>query len=43
MDLFEHAYILDYGAKKAGYIETFFDLIDWDVVEKRFDDAIKRY
>lgn len=36
MDVFEHAYMTDYGIKKADYIETFFRSIDWNVVEKRF-------
>ncbi len=36
MDVFEHAFMLDYGTKKAGYIEAFWNAIDWDVVEDRF-------
>ncbi|MBI5798239.1 superoxide dismutase [Candidatus Woesearchaeota archaeon] len=36
MDVFEHAYMLDYGLKKADYIETFFKSIDWQEVERRF-------
>ena len=36
MDVFEHAYMVDYGLKKADYIEAFFKAIDWSVVEKRF-------
>lgn len=36
MDVFEHAYMVDYGLKKADYIETFFKNIDWSVIEKRF-------
>ena len=35
MDVFEHAYMLDYGTNKAEYIKTFFDNIDWSEVEKR--------
>lgn len=35
MDVFEHAYMTDYGIKKADYIEAFFRSIDWTVVEKR--------
>lgn len=35
MDVFEHAYMVDYGLKKADYIEAFFKAIDWSVVEKR--------
>jgi Fe-Mn family superoxide dismutase len=35
MDVFEHAYMLDHGIKKADYIESFFKAINWQVVEKR--------
>lgn len=37
MDVFEHAYMLDYGLKKVDYIETFLKIIDWVVVRKRFE------
>jgi Fe-Mn family superoxide dismutase len=33
MDVFEHAFMLDYGLKRADYIESFFKAIDWGVVE----------
>lgn len=36
MDVFEHAFMLDYGLKKADYIETFSRSIDWKIVEARF-------
>ena len=35
MDVFEHAFIADYGLKRAGYIEAFFRNINWSVVERR--------
>ncbi len=35
MDVFEHAYIRDYGLSRADYISTFVKSIDWEVVEKR--------
>ena len=35
MDVFEHAFMLDYGTKRADYIEAFFKYIDWKTVEKR--------
>jgi Fe-Mn family superoxide dismutase len=35
MDVFEHAFITDYGLKRADYITTFFKNIDWGVVENR--------
>jgi len=39
MDVFEHAFMIDYGLKRADYIEAFFKAIDWAVPAKRFDDA----
>jgi len=35
MDVFEHAFMLDYGLKRADYIEAFFKNIDWRMVEGR--------
>jgi Fe-Mn family superoxide dismutase len=35
MDVFEHAYMLDFGVKKAGYIEAFFRNVHWDMVTSR--------
>lgn len=35
LDVFEHAYILDYGLKRADYIEAFFKSIDWEIVVSR--------
>ncbi|MBM4136422.1 MAG: superoxide dismutase [Nitrospira sp.] len=35
MDVFEHAFMLDYGLKRADYIEAFFKNIDWNPVEVR--------
>lgn len=35
MDVFEHAFMLDYGLKKADYIEAFFKNINWEATEAR--------
>ncbi len=35
MDVFEHAFITDYGLKRADYIEAFFKNINWGIVESR--------
>ena len=37
LDVWEHAFILDYGAVgKSKYIEAFFKNLNWGVIEKRF-------
>lgn len=36
MDVFEHAFMLDYGLKRADYIEAFWNAISWDAAEARF-------
>jgi Fe-Mn family superoxide dismutase len=35
LDVFEHAFMIDYGLKRADYIEAFFKNINWKVVEGR--------
>jgi Fe-Mn family superoxide dismutase len=35
MDVFEHAYITDYGIKRPEYINAFMTAIDWHTVEER--------
>jgi len=35
MDVFEHAFLPDYGLDRASYIEAFFAAIDWQAVGKR--------
>ncbi len=35
MDVFEHAFMIDYGLKRADYIEAFFKNINWASAESR--------
>jgi Fe-Mn family superoxide dismutase len=35
MDMYEHAYQMDYGAAAAKYIDAFFNNINWDAVAQR--------
>jgi len=37
MDVFEHAFVMDYGMNRADYIKAFFNAIDWKTVVNRFD------
>lgn len=36
MDVWEHAYITEFGLDRKEYIETFLQNVNWNVVEKRF-------
>ena len=42
MDMYEHAYQMDYGANARGYIDAFFQNINWDAVNRRAEDARPR-
>jgi Fe-Mn family superoxide dismutase len=39
MDVFEHAYMPDYGTKRAEYIDAFLAAADWDLATHRFEVA----
>ncbi|HEX9016155.1 MAG TPA: superoxide dismutase [Chloroflexota bacterium] len=41
LDVYEHAYYLDYGTKRAGYIDAFFRNVDWADVSRRLASAEK--
>ena len=37
MDVFEHAFMTDYGLNRAGYISAFMDALDWAEVMRRYE------
>lgn len=39
MDMWEHAFMIDYGLKKPDYMEAFIKSVDWEVAEGRFESA----
>jgi Fe-Mn family superoxide dismutase len=40
LDMYEHAYHMDFGAKAAAYVDTFMKNIRWDDVYARYDAAV---
>lgn len=41
LDVYEHAYMIDYGINRANYLDAFVKNIDWEVCAKRFATAHK--
>jgi superoxide dismutase, Fe-Mn family len=37
LDMFEHSYHIDYGARSAAYVDAFMDVIRWDNPAKLYD------
>ncbi len=40
MDMYEHSYHMDYGAKAKDYVDAFFRNIHWETVDKRLQRAL---
>jgi Fe-Mn family superoxide dismutase len=41
LDMFEHAYAIDYGSAHAKYIDAFFANVDWEVLDRRWHAVSK--
>jgi Fe-Mn family superoxide dismutase len=41
LDMFEHAYYIDYKNDRAKYIQAFWHIVDWDAVGKRLQTVMK--
>jgi Fe-Mn family superoxide dismutase len=41
MDVWEHAYLTEYGLDRKKYMEVFLEKVNWDVVQERFSQSLK--
>jgi len=41
LDMYEHAYHMDFGANAKAYVDTFLRNVDWPALEQRYEDATK--
>lgn len=41
LDMYEHAYFIDFGSDKKSYIETFFQNLNWQAINKKFQKVVK--
>jgi Fe-Mn family superoxide dismutase len=39
LDMYEHAYAMDYGAKAAGYVDAFMKAVSWSAADRLFAKA----
>ncbi|MEW6609611.1 MAG: superoxide dismutase [bacterium] len=43
LDVYEHAYYVDQGPKRAPYIDNFFKNLNWEVINRRLEKALASY
>lgn len=42
LDVYEHAYFVDYGSDRKSYIEAFFRNLNWGKINKKFAKLVKK-
>ncbi|MEE1899446.1 superoxide dismutase [Flavobacterium rakeshii] len=42
VDVWEHAYYLKYRNKRADYLDAFWSVLDWEAVEKNYEEALAK-
>jgi superoxide dismutase, Fe-Mn family len=41
LDMYEHAYHIDFGANASAYVDAFMRNVDWKATQVRYEDAVK--
>jgi Fe-Mn family superoxide dismutase len=41
LDMYEHAYLMDYGAAAAKYVDAFLNNVNWEEVNRRTETLSK--
>lgn len=42
LDVYEHAYFIDFGSDRKSYIEAFFQNLNWEAINKKFLKIVKK-
>jgi Fe-Mn family superoxide dismutase len=42
LDVFEHAYYIDYKNDRAKFVEAFWNIVNWNEINKRLEEAMKQ-
>jgi Fe-Mn family superoxide dismutase len=41
LDVFEHAYYIDYKNERSKFVEAFWNIVNWDAVNKRLEETVR--
>ena len=41
LDVFEHAYYIDYKNERAKFVDAFWNIVNWNEINKRLEEAMK--